>query len=216
MARRTSAPKRLNGLDLSHYQTRAKIDWKKLKAKMSFVFIKATEGAHYDDPTFSANWRSARAAGIPRGAYHYFRPGESVQSQVDNFIDTVKQLELGDLPPVLDVENPKRWDGLSAKQSADMVVAWLTEVEKRLGMKPIIYASYFFIGDVLGSDPRLANWPLWMARYRTRNEASPKPFKHWTFWQFTETGTASGIVGPVDLDVFDGTQDDLLKLTKQA
>jgi|688.fasta_scaffold611944_1 lysozyme len=216
MQGKAAASKRLNGFDLSHYQTRFKIDWEKLKANMSFVFVKATEGSHYDDPTFKSNWAAAKSAGIVRGAYHYFRPGEPVLSQVENFVAVVQRLEVGDLPPVLDVENPKRWDGLTAKESVDMIVAWLTEVEKRLGVKPIIYASRSFVIDVLGSDPRLAGWVYWMARYRSRVETPPRPFKRWAFWQFTETGTAPGITGAVDLDVFNGTLDDLLKLTKQV
>jgi hypothetical protein len=37
--------------------------------------------------------------------------------------------------------------------------------QTKTGMNPILYMSYFIAQDVLGSDPRLANYPLWLAAY---------------------------------------------------
>lgn len=71
--------------------------------KLGFALIKATEGLSFVDWQYGRNWRNAKKAGMPRGAYHYFIPTLSGKQQAEHFIRTV-QLEKGDLPPVLDIE----------------------------------------------------------------------------------------------------------------
>lgn len=50
---------------------------------------KATEGTTYRDPTFNANWAGLKAAGIPRAAYHFFRPALDPVAQARFFAATV-------------------------------------------------------------------------------------------------------------------------------
>lgn len=200
------------GIDVSHHN--GKIDWAKVKAAgISFVFLKATEGATYKDPTYDDNYAQAKAHGIAVGAYHFFRPGVSTKSQVDNFVAAIKKLNPGDLPPVLDAENPVLWEGLSAKTAADKCVAFMDAVKSQLGATPVLYAGSFFIRDQLGGDARLAAYPLWLAQYRKNDPAVPKPYATWTFWQHTESGTCPGITGNCDMNVFNGTLEQLAKLT---
>lgn len=215
MKRKHKYADRPQGIDVSHHN--GSIDWKKVKASgVEFVFIKASEGGTYQDPTFKRNWQAAKAAGLLRGAYHFFRPGVSVAKQVANFTAAVGNLEPGDLPPVLDVENPVLWEGLSPKTSADMSIAWMDAVEKQVGLKPIVYAGFYFIRDTLGADSRLAAYPLWLAQYRKNDPNVPKPYSTWTFWQYTESGRCDGITGNVDRNYFNGSSADLQKLTKAA
>jgi lysozyme len=96
---------KISGMDVSAYQ--GNIDWQRVKrAGVEFVFIKATEGATYIDKVFARNRSGAREVAIPCGAYHYFQPNVSAPSQIENLVRTVGRLQKGDLPPVLDVENP--------------------------------------------------------------------------------------------------------------
>src|ERR1700755_2729971 len=60
------------GIDISNYQPA--FDWAAEKGRISFAFIKATEGKTYTDPEFGTNWRHAKALGIVCGAYHFGRP----------------------------------------------------------------------------------------------------------------------------------------------
>ncbi len=199
------------GIDVSIYQDN--INWKKVRASgIFFAFIKASEGATYRDANFRANWSASRSQGVMRGAYHFFRPNSSVAAQVENFLSAVGPFEPGDLPPVLDVEIPSAW-GASKKANADKVVAWLEAVEARTGMNPILYMSYYFAQDVLGSDPRLANYPLWVAAYGSSIDA-PAPLPRWTFWQYTDSGTVFGINGDVDMNQFNGSLEQLRKFQK--
>ena len=98
------------GVDVSHHQ--GPIRWSELRSSgISFAFIKATEGADHQDAAFALNWQQAGAAGVARGAYHFFTFCADGSAQADNFIATVPALG-GELPPVADVEfggNCKEW-----------------------------------------------------------------------------------------------------------
>src|SRR6185369_16638343 len=76
------------GLDVSHYQ--GTVDWSSVARQgYRFAFIKATEGLSEIDPQFSANWPDAKAAGLIRGAYHYYDSGSDPRQQAEHFLNTV-------------------------------------------------------------------------------------------------------------------------------
>lgn len=194
------------GIDISHHNGR--IDWARAaEAGVGFAFMKATEGASFVDSTFKRNFAEAKANGILAGAYHFFQPKVSVERQVENFCKTFGAAKNGDLPPVLDVEDGSLWTGISKKKATDLVIAWIDGVRAKLGshVNPIVYASSSFVGDVLGSDVRLRNHPLWVAHYTSASSPRvPKPWSFWTFWQYTERGRVAGISGNVDINRFNG------------
>jgi lysozyme len=200
------------GLDCSHYQ--GAIDFAKVKAAgVSFVFIKATEGTTLVDAKFATYRQAAKAAGIPRGPYHFFHPKDDVQSQVDFFVKTVGSLEPGDLPPVLDVENPDEWTQFTVAQRVSMVLEWLQAVEAKLGVRPIIYINNPMTSTILGNPAAFKDYVLWIAHYTAHPApAVPLPWTAWTFWQYTENGTIAGISGAVDLNRFAGTLADLQRM----
>ena len=78
----------VHGTDVSKYQTA--VDWTAARSKgISFVFIKATEGGDRVDDQFQEHWRNARAAGVPRGAYHFFYFCRPASEQAAWFIRNV-------------------------------------------------------------------------------------------------------------------------------
>src|SRR6185437_11553053 len=86
------------------------IKWSALKdANRFYAWIKATEGGDWQDELFENNRDGAHAGGVIPGAYHFFHPKTSVQSQIDNFCSKVGAMRSGELPPSLDLENPKEW-----------------------------------------------------------------------------------------------------------
>lgn len=203
----------IRGIDVSHYQE--KINWQRLRnANMgndpvTFVIIKATEGVSLRDEYFNENFYQARTNGIIRGAYHFLTPDESAKKQAQFFLRQA-HLEKGDLPPVLDIEDERKWlaAGKNKAQIQRMALEWLNVVEKHYGVKPIIYSSYRFRRDIL-SDKRFQEYPFWMAHYYV---STPAKDIDWVFWQHTDCGKLSGIRGPVDCNVFNGTRADLEKL----
>ncbi len=209
------------GIDVSNHNP--PINWQKVKrANVLFAFIKATEGGTWKDRTFATNWSGMKAAGIMRGAYHYFRPQKTAEEQVDNFLEVVKNvLEPGDLPPVLDVEAwPKAvgdaWKTLPVNERINRVKIWLKKVETATGEKPIIYTSPSFWREYMDDTQELTSHPLWLAHYTSRLQPDV-PASNWggnsyTMWQYTENGTVSGVSGPVDKNRFNGSFENLVAL----
>lgn len=197
----------VHGIDISHYQ--GDINWNMLKQTrqgqfpISFIFMKATEGGDYSDDKFVANFDSARAHGFVRGAYHFYNPKTDANKQADFFINSV-QLEPGDLPPVLDIE--KKGKDIK-KLQADLKV-WLRKVESHYGVKPIIYASYKFKTRYL-NDSVFNSYPYWIAHYYVD---SVRYEGDWKFWQHTDVGTLPGIDEKVDLNVFNGSLQELKRM----
>ncbi len=207
------------GIDVSYWD--AGIDWPKVRATgQRFMFAKATEGDFYADPTFDDNWSGAKSAGLLRGAYHFFRCNVDPKKQATKFIDYVKSMnDNGELPPVLDLESN---DGQVKDKVISRVKTWLDLVEAAFGKKPIIYSGQFFLQDFLseagGGPPAWAkDYPLWLAQYPNNYVEGSQPFLprgwyKWTFWQFSEKGMVNGINAKVDMDLFNGSLEDLYKL----
>lgn len=199
----------IHGIDISHYQ--GKIDWKKLlqnketATPLHFVFMKATEGGDHNDTTFEANFANARNHGFIRGAYHFYIPSTDALKQADFFIRTVK-LVSGDLPPVLDVEVTGRKEKKELQQG---IKRWLDRVESHYGVKPILYTSYKFKTRYL-DDSIFNAYPYWIAHYYVD---SVRYQGKWHFWQHTDVGSVPGIKEDVDLNVFNGSLEELKKLT---
>jgi lysozyme len=198
----------IHGIDVSRYQQ--DIDWKLVKEmqvkkiNIGFAFIKATEGTSYVDEQFKENMESAKEAGMARGAYHFFIPSRSGKLQAANFIDIVK-LKKGDLPPVLDVEQA---NGVAVADMQQRIAEWLTIVEKKYNVKPIIYSNADFYKTYLAG--KFDDYPLWVAHYLVKDK--PRINRNWLFWQHSERGQVSGIRTNVDFNVFNGDSSDFKDL----
>ncbi len=80
------------------------------------------------------------------------------------------------------------------------VRVWLEIVEKRTGMRPILYISQTFVNRWLDAAPDIKHsYPVWIARY---GEYKPD-VKLW-IWQLAPDGHVKGIVGHTDINVFNG------------
>ncbi|HMK30701.1 MAG TPA: glycoside hydrolase family 25 protein [Terriglobales bacterium] len=197
------------GVDASHHQ--GAVDWRAVAGEgFAFAFLKATEGANTADPVFASNWVRAKEAGLLRGGYHFYRAATDPRLQANNFLETVRELSAGDLPPMLDVEV---LDNQPASTVLDGVQLWLATVELALKRKPIVYSYPSFWRSSMGNSTRLAEYPLWIAHYTLASEPSlPGGWKSWTFWQYSDHGRVAGVAGPIDFNRFHGTQAELRTL----
>jgi lysozyme len=190
----------VHGIDVSRYQKR--INWPVVKlmkendVRISFAFIKATEGLNFTDAQFKRNWRKLRENRIIRGAYHYMNTNGSGRMQAQHFINTVNLLP-GDLPPVLDVET---LGGVSPETLRIFVEEWLSTIESYYHVKPIIYSNAAFYNKYLGE--KFSHYPLWVAHNLERHQ--PRVNREWQFWQHNEGGRVNGIDAFVDFNVFNG------------
>jgi len=200
----------IKGMDVSYYEP--SIDWVAAhNAGIEFAIIRATDGVQYSDPKFREYWQGAKDAGVIRGAYQFFRPAEDPIAQADLLLQRMGPLEPGDLPPVIDVEVS---GGLTPAQVKASVQAWVDHVAAAIGRPPIIYAGLYSWHDLTGS-ANMTTSPLWVAQYTAAACPNiPTPWTRWLMWQYTPTGVIDGIPGAnLDLDVFNGTRDDLLAFT---
>ena len=89
------------------------------------------------------------------------------------------------------------------------ILTWLHIVENKYGVKPIIYTYYKF-KDAYLSAPVFDDYPYWIAHYYVdKVEYQGK----WKFWQHTDVGKLPGIKGHVDLNIYNGSYYDLMRLT---
>jgi lysozyme len=197
-------PSYLSGLDVSHYQ--GEVDWRSVaESGVSFAFIKATDGIDDIDPRFAQNWAGAKAAGVVRGAYHFFRPRLDAQQQAGHFLRVVAMDNLA-LPPALDVEVT---DGLAPSTIQMGIRTWLETVQAAFGCTPIVYTDPSFWRRNVAAD--FSAYPLWLACYAAEPEV-PATWQAWTFWQHTDRGNVNGISGQVDLNYCAVSSEDLQKL----
>lgn len=220
----------VRGIDVSVYQ--GNINWPAAAAGgVKFAQIRIAN-VLADDTKFAQNWQGAKAAGILRGAYQYFNPNVDALAQANKMIDGLKKAGFGpgDLPPEIDVE----WNANDIPAPAAYATAirtWINAVKTAFGVAPMIYAG----GPYWTANVKSTEWntnPLWHPEYPNypntiyQMNVMPAPLAgcpkflsaampKWTFWQFAgENGRAPGVSGPVDVNVFNGTLEDLKKLAR--
>ena len=216
---------RIYGIDISKYQhghgrKKYPIYWDKLRIRhlgskskkkisgevdypVSFIFIKSTQGINIRNPYYAYDYAAARKHGIPIGAYHFFSTKCNGAAQAQYFIKSTL-FRTGDLPPVLDIEPS---DSQISSMGGSMTMwshirTWLNAVERRCGVKPILYVNQRFVNKYLPDAPDIKrNYKIWIARY-----GEYKPDVKLVVWQLSPDGRVNGITGEVDINVFNGYQ----------
>jgi lysozyme len=197
----------IHGIDVSKYQ--GDIDWNAVKASgVKFAWIKATEGGDYVDEKFAQNWEMAKAAGVPRGAYHFAYWCRPAEEQAAWFTQNVPN-DPSALPPVLDVE----WtpgsrtcpEHVSREEALATMQIILDSMERTYGKRPIIYTSIDFYHDVLEGE--LPDYQMWVRSVKDYPSVKYGDL-HWNFWQHTAEGQVPGINGNVDRNAFYGSASD--------
>jgi lysozyme len=193
------------GVDVSN--SNGTIDWSMVAgAGISFAYLRATEGTTLIDASFATNWSSAGTAGLLRGPIHFFHPGLDPVTQADFFVQNGGGSAPGDLPPALDLEVT---DGQSTSTVVQNASAFLARVQASTGRTPVLYIGSSFFTS-LGSPSGFATQPLWIPNTGVVCPNIPDPpWTDWAFWQYSITGSVSGITGNVDRDRFNGSLTDL-------
>jgi lysozyme len=204
-----SAGARIQGIDVSHFQ--GSVNWQEVRqAGIKFAIAKASEGQTSVDPQFHNNWQNIKAAGLLRGAYHFFDAGVDGVAQARHFLQTAS-VGAGDLPPVIDVEAAASANNVTILQE---VQNWLDTVEQALNRLPMIYTTASFWNSHLNHN--FGNYPLWVAEYGAGVPKIPAGWSNWQFWQYSQSGKVSGVAGSVDMDYFNGSYEDLLAFLQLA
>jgi GH25 family lysozyme M1 (1,4-beta-N-acetylmuramidase) len=219
----SSAGPFIPGIDVSNHQ--GSINWTSVKnAGIKFAFCKATEGVDFVDARFAQNIVNANSAGIPIGPYHFGRPDSQENNPNDavdeahDFVDAIAPYYAQPgirLRPVLDVERlptPGEFSGSTKAYLSEWIRDFIGVVVDRLGFEPLIYANTNYASNYF--ETNINQYDLWLANYNYTPPAEPPSLAYgiwsdWAFWQHSNTGSVSGIGGAVDLNVFEGTIDEL-------
>ncbi len=84
------------------------------------------------------------------------------------------------------------------------LTVFLEAVERETGERPVIYATRSAAERYL-QDPSFVGHGLWLRDLLA--EPEPVAGRDWTVWQYKSRGRLPGIVGPVDLNVFSGSEE---------
>ena len=201
------------GIDVSKWQGDA--DWTEVATtNVRFVIMRATIGntartARFVDPKYEEYLAGATANGLVVGAYHRANVGraDSDATAEANYFVNNAQIVGGDVLPVLDIEERH---GLTIEEMQDWVREWVQRVYTRTGVRPMIYSSPNFWRVNMGDTSWFADhgYPLWIAHWGVSSPDVPAENwggRGWTFWQYTSTGSVSGIPTDVDRDRFNGS-----------
>lgn len=221
---------RIYGIDISRHQhekgkKRFGIDFHKLRITslgkrhdaqgrsfpVSFIYIKSTEGTTIRNRYFMSDYMKAKKAGIHVGAYHFFSIKSSAELQAKYFVNHTL-FRKGDFPPVLDVEPTdaqiRKIGGANVLMKRIRI--FMEYVEKRTGMRPILYVSQSFINKhMVNATDLKKNYNVWIARY-----GQYKPDVRLVYWQLCPDGRVDGISGDVDINVFNGYQNQFDEFVK--
>jgi GH25 family lysozyme M1 (1,4-beta-N-acetylmuramidase) len=187
------------GIDVSRYQ--GVINWDAIALRkddpstgsgaVKFAGIRAGISWGYVDSFFGRNWQEAKAAGIPRAAYHVFYPNESPERQALHFIKTIREANvagvsagsslhetLGELPPVADVELYSGIHTCTPAIYGKNLQEYLGWIEAFGGVRPLIYSRKTMI-DKFVTDGKLLEWlskyDWWLAQYLEDGSEHPGP-----------------------------------------
>lgn len=186
----------IKGIEVSHWQ--GTIDWNKVKkAGIEFAIIKAggSDAGFYTDSKWEANYKGAKAAGIPIGAY-YFVDKDCVsaaagKANAERFLKILKGKQL-EYPVYMDNEAQPA----SARAGITEATIAFCETMEDAGYFVGIYGSAYSGFKDRMDDSKLTDYAHWVAQYASKCTYSGE----FGIWQYSSKGEVDGISGNVDMD----------------
>lgn len=185
----------MNGIDISAWQGDENINLSKVP--FDFCIVKATEGTSYKNRYFAAHCDAVLKKKKLLGAYHYANGGD-VQKEADYFLAYCKKY-IGKAVLVLDWEAKN--NHLFGVKDLEWCLQWCSYVQKKTGIKPLIYIQKSAMDAV-----KKAGYNLWVAQYpdyeQTGYQAHPwnEGAYNCIIRQYTSVGRLSGYAGNLDLN----------------
>lgn len=184
------------GIDVSQHQ--GTIDFKKVKNKgIDFVVLRAGFGRYVTqvDTTFETNYANCKKNSIDVGVYWYSYAKNTTEAMKE--ANTCLQVIAGkefEYPIFIDLEESLASLG---RTTVSAIANAFCNILEQAGYYPGIYMSRSPAQSYLTADIQ-SKYPLWLAEYADK--------LNWTgpavgMWQWSSTGTLSGINGDVDMDI---------------
>ena len=190
------------GIDVSTWQ--GDIDWKKVKADgIEFAMIRSSFGKEniekQTDNKFHKNYKNAKAAGVPVGAYHYSYATtvEDAKKEADFFLSIINSIIKGyqfEYPVAFDIEDASQMN-LGKTRITDIIMAFCERVQAA-GYYVSVYTNLDWITNRIDMN-RVKVFDIWLAQWNDK----PTYTGNFGMWQYTSKGVVSGISGNVDMDI---------------
>ncbi|KAJ4296258.1 hypothetical protein N0V90_006303 [Kalmusia sp. IMI 367209] len=185
----------IQGLDISHYQNNPNLT-EAHTVGISFVYIKATEGATYTDPKFSTHYTAATEAGFMRGGYHIARPDLSDgPSQAKFFLANGGgwTADHKTLPGLLSIGLDSDCAGLTPKAMNEWIKGWVEEYEGATKRSPVIGTRNEWWVQCTGNTAEFnEKSALLLANWGDSVGMIPGGWQFATIWQYRKGGAWGG------------------------
>ncbi len=218
------------GIDVSKWNL--EMNWAIAQAAGArFAFIRAgsinsVSGVCYTDYQFERNAEIAPEY-MPVGFYWYYRPQFNPEKQADYFCNLFGD-KRDKLPCVMDEEEA---GGLSPAAVTESGARFVLRINENIGALPLLYSRGAWLNAHTVPDDLMKLLELFVARYTFKKKPwgnllpypdwpgiKPRDYTTWKFWQWSARGnrrgkefgaTATGAAISMDLDRFNGTQEEL-------
>lgn len=156
-------------------QTDGVQDFDRLRSsRVSFVYLKATEGSSYFDDNFNTNFTQAAGSRVSIGVYHVFSFETTPQDQATQFIRKVGS-NIGDLPIGIYLSYYRE-----QKPSSSWLTQHLTEfitfIQQRYHRQVLLMGSPDILKVVKTVVPQAPRWTI----------TDKRPANNGGFWQYTD------------------------------
>ena len=189
-----------HGIDVSKYQ--GDIDWDTVSSNVDFAIIRCGYGddqTDQDDEKWTRNVEACERLGIPYGVYiySYALTDEQALSEAQHVIRLLAGHSPA-LPVYLDLEDSGTTGTLTCASILRHTKIFCEAIEEA-GYIPGVYASTSWWSGKLASG-EYNRWNRWVARFSDSLNYNGDL----NAWQYSESGTVSGISGTVDMDYWYG------------
>ena len=186
----------MNGIDVSMYQK--DIEFSKIPDVIKYIYIKATEGVNYVDPSFIALYNKVKTTNKLYGFYHFMSEKTDPSQQAIDFYNAIKDKSYI-LIPVLDIESNTL--GRSKTQVTDRALQFLRKFKELSNIDCIIYTYTSFANSYL--DKRLSSYKCWIADYnKSQTVKANNVWSTFVGHQYSGSGRVEGYNGQIDLNNF--------------
>jgi len=221
----------VRGIDVASYQHQngAVISWASVaRAGYKFAAIKTTEGNYYVNPYAISDIVAAMSHGLYATVYHFAIPNRTTGAVQAQFALKYSKYRSGGraLPLMLDIEydpyvntdHTNECYGLSAAAMRTWISSFVSTARSATGQYPIIYTTANWWDTCTGSSTAFGADPMWVAAYGVSSPPMPAGWPAYTFWQYSSTGTVSGVstTGGTDLSYFNPSVVGLIDPGSQA
>ena len=180
------------GIDVSAWQ--GNINWANVKrAGKKFAILRAGTGKGNKDKYFEQNYQNAKAQGIPVGVYWYSYANSGAEAKNEAALcHNILKGKKFEYPIYIDIEEKSIFQKNIANDLAINFCSYMESNKYFCG----IYSSLYYYNSYFNKEVK-AKYSLWVAQWGPDHCTYDGPFG---VWQYSSTGSVSGISGNVDLD----------------